>query len=45
MLAHVVMNYDVKLENEEYGRPKSVHFGSVIIPNPTGRVCFRRRAE
>ncbi|KIJ66616.1 hypothetical protein HYDPIDRAFT_109704 [Hydnomerulius pinastri MD-312] len=42
MLAHVVVHYDVKLE-ENATRPKSLMFGSAIAANPTARVMFRKR--
>ncbi|KAJ7132658.1 cytochrome P450 [Mycena filopes] len=42
MLAHVVLDYDVKAEVEGV-RPPDIHFASVSMPNPGGKVCFRRR--
>ncbi|KAJ7153685.1 cytochrome P450 [Mycena filopes] len=43
MLAHLVLNYDVKAEVEGM-RPKDmVSFNSSVAPNPVGRVCIRKR--
>ena len=42
MLAHLVMNYDVKLENEGV-RPKDMWVVSNCMPNPTAEVLFRKR--
>ena len=42
MLAHVVMTYDVKLENEG-ARPKDLWFVTSCVPNPNARVLFRKR--
>ncbi|KAI6103577.1 cytochrome P450 [Pisolithus sp. B1] len=44
MLAHVVMTYDVKRENDECS-PNSLHIGSAIMPNPTAKVMFRKRVN
>jgi cytochrome P450 len=42
MLAHVVMNYDVKLENQGV-RPTDTWIMSACIPNPNAKVLFRKR--
>ncbi|KIM38724.1 hypothetical protein M413DRAFT_447671 [Hebeloma cylindrosporum] len=42
MLAHVVMNYDVKLENEGV-RPKDMWLMVSCVPNPDAKVLFRKR--
>ncbi|KAJ7078772.1 cytochrome P450 [Mycena epipterygia] len=42
MLAHVVLNYDVKLEAEGV-RPPDAEFAGMRLPNMEGRVCVRRR--
>ncbi|KAF7792531.1 hypothetical protein EIP86_003572 [Pleurotus ostreatoroseus] len=42
MLAHVIMNYDVKFENEGV-RPRNKWFGMSLVPDPTARVLFRKR--
>lgn len=44
MLAHVIMNYDVKLENEGV-RPKDMWFISACMPNMNAKVLFRRRVD
>ena len=41
-LAHIAMNYDVKLEG---GHPKSTWVLSTCIPSTTGEVLFRKRKE
>ncbi|KAF9237105.1 cytochrome P450 [Melanogaster broomeanus] len=42
MLAHVVMRYDIKLEDGI--RPQSLRIGAVIAANPRTKVLFRKRA-
>jgi len=42
MFAHVVMNYDVKLENEGV-RPKDMWFVNSCVPNRNAKVLFRKR--
>ena len=44
MLAYVVMNYDVKLENEGV-RPKDIWLVTSCVPNPDAKVLFRRRVQ
>ena len=43
MLAHTVLRYDVKMENEGV-RPPDVCLASSCLPNPKGKVMFRTRA-
>jgi len=42
MFAHLVMNYDMKLDNEGE-RPKDMWIGSNCVPNPNAKVLFRKR--
>jgi len=42
MMAHLVLNYDVKLENEGV-RPPDTWFGAYCIPNQKTEVLFRKR--
>jgi cytochrome P450 len=42
MLAHVVLNYDVKFENEGV-RPPNKRFMTISLPDPTVEVLFRKR--
>ncbi|KAJ6505550.1 cytochrome P450 [Mycena sanguinolenta] len=42
MMAHLVLNYDVKPEVEGV-RPADMIFGQRFSPNPAGRVRFRKR--
>jgi len=42
ILAHIVMNYDVKMANGD-GRPENVWFGRTSLPNPKAEVLFRKR--
>ena len=44
MLAHVVVTYDVKLEDNA-ARPPSLRFGPVILADPCAKVLFRKRIE
>jgi hypothetical protein len=42
MLAYVVLNYDVKTE-EDGVRPSAKWFAHQSVPNPTASVMFRKR--
>lgn len=42
MMAHLVLNYDVKLENEGI-RPPNMDFGFACVPNQKAEVLFRKR--
>ena len=42
MMAHIVMNYDVKFEDEGV-RPPNMWFGINVVPDPTAKVMFRKR--
>ncbi|KAF8574248.1 cytochrome P450 [Ramaria rubella] len=42
MLAHLLLTYDIKLENEGV-RPANQWFAFACVPNPKGRVLFRKR--
>lgn len=41
MLAHIVTNYDIKLEQDTY--PKKMIVEANSIPNMTAKILFRRR--
>jgi len=43
ILAHVVLNYDVKFEKHVHGRPLNKHFRAACLPDPTIKLLFRRR--
>ncbi|KAJ7068908.1 cytochrome P450 [Mycena belliarum] len=42
ILAHIVLNYDVKLPNDE-GRPPNQYIASACIPHASAKVAFRKR--
>lgn len=42
MMAWVILNYDVKLENEGV-RPQNFYTALSIQPNPDAKVLFRKR--
>ena len=44
MLAHVVLNYDIKMADGG-GRPEDVWFGRFSLPNPEAQVSFRKRVD
>lgn len=44
MLAHVVVTYDIKLEDNAT-RPRSLHFGTSILVDSCAEVLFRKRAK
>ena len=43
MMAHILMNYDVKLEQEGV-RPPNMHLAHNRLPNRKAKVLFRKRA-
>ena len=43
MLAHVVLNYDIKFENGGVVRPLNKCFKESTIPDPTIKLLFRKR--
>ncbi|KAI6106987.1 cytochrome P450, partial [Pisolithus croceorrhizus] len=43
MLAHVVVEYDVKLDGDRSPRQKRMIFGAHLGPHPAIRIAFRRR--
>ena len=42
MLAHILLNYDVKMANGG-GRPENMWFGQTSLPNTKAEVLFRKR--
>ncbi|GJE92698.1 cytochrome P450 [Phanerochaete sordida] len=44
MLAHLVMNYDVRTETPGV-IPPAMHVSNVVVPNRTAKVLFRKRRE
>lgn len=42
MLAHVLMNYDIKMPNGA-GRPANIRIGQEMLPDVTAEVLFRKR--
>lgn len=44
MMAHLILNYDIKMENEGV-RPPNVSFALACVPNMSAKVMFRRRRE
>lgn len=42
MMAHLVLTYDIKMENEGV-IPEPVWYSIKVQPNPTAEVMFRRR--
>ncbi|KAJ7767232.1 cytochrome P450 [Mycena metata] len=44
MMAHLVVNYDIRAEVEGV-RPLDAVFGTRITPNPAGKVYFRKRMD
>ncbi|KAI6039989.1 cytochrome P450 [Pisolithus marmoratus] len=44
MLAHIVMSYDVKLEDDK-PRLNTLRRGRSIVPNPAAKVMFRKRVN
>jgi cytochrome P450 len=42
MMAHVLLNYDIRSEVEGV-RPANLHLGQTTLPNPSAKVLFRKR--
>lgn len=42
MLAHVLMNYDIKMANGAE-RPANIRIGQEMLPDATAEVLFRKR--
>lgn len=42
MLAHIVVTYDVKLEDDA-PRPRTRYIGTSVVPDANAKVMFRRR--
>ncbi|KAF9453730.1 cytochrome P450 [Macrolepiota fuliginosa MF-IS2] len=43
MFAHIILNYDVQLENKSMERPKNMYFEGMKSPNQKAKVMFRKR--
>ena len=43
ILAHIILNYDMKLEREKL-RPQNWYNAFVVVPSPTARVLFKKRS-
>lgn len=41
-LAHIVLNYDMKLAGDG-SRPRDIYASLAVVPAPDGRVLFRKR--
>lgn len=44
MLAHVVVTYDIKME-DNMTRPETLRIGTSTVPDPSAKVMFRKRAD
>lgn len=44
MLAHIILSYDMKLEDNATP-PRSIYHGTTILANPTAKIMFRRRID
>ncbi|RPD64607.1 cytochrome P450 [Lentinus tigrinus ALCF2SS1-7] len=43
ILAYLLMNYDMELQDKSTGRPANVHLGIAIVPDPNAMVVFKKR--
>jgi hypothetical protein len=41
MLAHILINYDIKAEKDS--RPEEIALAEAVMPNPDGKIYIRRR--
>ena len=44
MLAHILITYDIKMENEGV-RPPDTWLASICMPNRAAKVLFRKRLD
>lgn len=45
MMVHLVLNYDMKLEDAAAGRPKNLEFEGSVLPNQTASIMLRKRSS
>ncbi|OSD00841.1 cytochrome P450 [Trametes coccinea BRFM310] len=45
ILAYLLMHYDMKLENQDEGRPADLRLGHSILPSRNAVVLFRKRVQ
>jgi hypothetical protein len=45
MFAHILMNYDVQLENGSMERPPNMFAEASIVPNQKAKMMFRKRRD
>ncbi|EAU87975.2 cytochrome P450 [Coprinopsis cinerea okayama7 len=45
IMSHILMNYDIKLENDSTTPPSHFWYATLKSPSPTGRVLFRKRSD
>jgi hypothetical protein len=43
IFAHILLYYDVQLEEGSLERPPNVYFEAAIIPSSKARIMFRKR--
>lgn len=44
MLAHIVVTYDAKLA-DNVTHPRTLHFGTANLADPSAQVMFRKRVD
>lgn len=45
IFAHILVNYDVQLENGTLERPPNIYFETSAVPNQEAKVYFRKRSS
>ncbi|KAF6746166.1 cytochrome P450 [Ephemerocybe angulata] len=45
LMAHLLLDYEMKFDKKEQSRPKDVWFGMSCMPNPNTRVLLRKRVK
>lgn len=43
IFTHILLNYDIQLENGSMERPPNIYFGTSSMPNLNAKVFFRKR--
>jgi len=45
VVARILLDYDIKLADEEAGRPPNLRIGGVVEPNRMAKISLKRRNQ
>ena len=43
VIAQILLNYDIKLTEENAGRPQSLHVAGLVHPSRTAKISLKKR--